>query len=43
MMWNVLKQKKEVISVIMGEKDYDEDAVLGIMADQMLNDYGFED
>ena len=42
MMWATLHNKKEVIATIMGEKEYDEDEILHLMADQMTEYYDLD-
>jgi SWI/SNF-related matrix-associated actin-dependent regulator 1 of chromatin subfamily A len=38
-MWGVLKNKKEVIATIMGEREFDEEEIMLMMADELMEDY----
>ena len=38
-MWNTVQNKKEVIDIIMGEKQIDEEAAIEIMLQEIIDEY----
>ena len=38
-MWSIVKTKKEVIDIIMGEKEIDEEAAIEIMLQEIIDEY----